>query len=56
MTQKTYEASEPQHLAFIGLGVMGFHMAGHLAQAGTTLRFITATLPKQKPGLSNLKA
>jgi UDP-N-acetylmuramoylalanine-D-glutamate ligase len=34
MTQKTYEACEPQHLAFLGLGVMGFHMAGHLAQAG----------------------
>ncbi len=26
--------SQPQRIAFIGLGVMGFPMAGHLAQAG----------------------
>jgi 3-hydroxyisobutyrate dehydrogenase len=26
--------SDPQKVAFIGLGVMGFHMAGHLASAG----------------------
>ncbi|NDA56996.1 MAG: oxidoreductase, partial [Betaproteobacteria bacterium] len=34
MTQKTYEACPAQRLAFLGLGVMGFHMAGHLASAG----------------------
>ena len=34
MTQKTYDACTPQRLAFLGLGVMGFHMAGHLSQAG----------------------
>lgn len=31
---KTYEASTPTHVAFIGLGVMGYPMAGHLALAG----------------------
>ena len=31
---KTYESSTPRRVAFLGLGVMGFPMAGHLAQAG----------------------
>ncbi len=31
---KTYEASTPTKVAFIGLGVMGYPMAGHLALAG----------------------
>jgi 3-hydroxyisobutyrate dehydrogenase/2-hydroxy-3-oxopropionate reductase len=31
---KTYEASTPTRVAFIGLGVMGYPMAGHLALAG----------------------
>jgi 3-hydroxyisobutyrate dehydrogenase len=31
---KTYEPSTPTKVAFIGLGVMGYHMAGHLALAG----------------------
>lgn len=31
---KTYEPSPPTAVAFIGLGVMGFPMAGHLARAG----------------------
>jgi 3-hydroxyisobutyrate dehydrogenase/2-hydroxy-3-oxopropionate reductase len=31
---KTYEPSAPAHVAFLGLGVMGYPMAGHLAQAG----------------------
>ena len=31
---KTYEASNPTKVAFIGLGVMGYPMAGHLALAG----------------------
>lgn len=31
---KTYEASSPRKVAFLGLGVMGFPMAGHLALAG----------------------
>ena len=31
---KTYDASPSTQVAFIGLGVMGYPMAGHLAQAG----------------------
>ncbi len=31
---KTYEPSTPTKVAFIGLGVMGLPMAGHLAKAG----------------------
>jgi len=33
-TQKTYESSSPRQVAFLGLGVMGYPMAGHLALAG----------------------
>ena len=31
---KTYETASPQRVAFLGLGVMGLPMAGHLARAG----------------------
>jgi len=31
---KTYETVAPKKVAFLGLGVMGFPMAGHLAKAG----------------------
>ena len=31
---KTYEPTPSRHLAFLGLGVMGYPMAGHLALAG----------------------
>ena len=31
---KIYEACTPRHVAFLGLGVMGYPMAGHLALAG----------------------
>lgn len=31
---KTYESAAPQKVAFLGLGVMGFPMAGHLSKAG----------------------
>jgi 3-hydroxyisobutyrate dehydrogenase-like beta-hydroxyacid dehydrogenase len=31
---KTYEPAPPRKVAFLGLGVMGFPMAGHLALAG----------------------
>ncbi|MBS0594533.1 MAG: NAD(P)-dependent oxidoreductase [Proteobacteria bacterium] len=34
MSHKTYEATAPRTVAFIGLGVMGHPMAGHLARAG----------------------
>ncbi len=34
MSTRTYLAIEPQTVAFLGLGVMGYPMAGHLARAG----------------------
>lgn len=34
MSARTYEPIAPLHVAFLGLGVMGHPMAGHLARAG----------------------
>ena len=34
MSSRTYEPVEPRKVAFIGLGVMGYPMAGHLVRAG----------------------
>ncbi len=34
INSKTYESTTPQKVAFLGLGVMGYPMAGHLAAAG----------------------
>jgi 3-hydroxyisobutyrate dehydrogenase-like beta-hydroxyacid dehydrogenase len=34
MTSKQYEAVAPRKVAFLGLGVMGYPMAGHLRRAG----------------------
>ena len=34
MSTKTYEPTPPRGVAFLGLGVMGHPMAGHLARAG----------------------
>jgi 3-hydroxyisobutyrate dehydrogenase/2-hydroxy-3-oxopropionate reductase len=34
MTSKTYEPTPARRVAFLGLGVMGYPMAGHLARAG----------------------
>jgi 3-hydroxyisobutyrate dehydrogenase/2-hydroxy-3-oxopropionate reductase len=34
IAQKNYESVAPKKVAFLGLGVMGFPMAGHLAKAG----------------------
>jgi len=34
INSKTYEVSAPRQVAFLGLGVMGLPMAGHLAKAG----------------------
>ena len=33
IASKTYESTTPKKVAFLGLGVMGFPMAGHLARA-----------------------
>ncbi len=34
IAERSYESVPPQRVAFIGLGVMGLPMAGHLARAG----------------------
>ncbi len=34
MSTRTYEPIDSRHVAFLGLGVMGYPMAGHLASAG----------------------
>jgi 3-hydroxyisobutyrate dehydrogenase-like beta-hydroxyacid dehydrogenase len=34
MSTRSYEPSTPRPVAFLGLGVMGYPMAGHLARAG----------------------
>ncbi|MEK9802927.1 MAG: NAD(P)-binding domain-containing protein, partial [Curvibacter sp.] len=34
LNPRTYETTAPRTVAFLGLGVMGYPMAGHLAQAG----------------------
>ena len=34
IAEKTYESAPARKVAFIGLGVMGYPMAGHLARAG----------------------
>ncbi|VCU70156.1 2-hydroxy-3-oxopropionate reductase [Pigmentiphaga humi] len=45
---KTYEAAAPLNVTFIGLGVMGFPMAGHLAQAGHTVCVYNRTPAKAR--------
>jgi 3-hydroxyisobutyrate dehydrogenase len=43
---KTYEACSPTPVAFLGLGVMGYPMAGHLALAGHTVQVYNRTATK----------
>lgn len=44
--QKTYEPVAPQRVAFLGLGVMGHPMAGHLARAGHHVTVYNRTAAK----------
>lgn len=46
MTNKTYEAVAPHDVAFLGLGVMGYPMAGHLARAGHRVKVYNRTQSK----------
>lgn len=43
---KTHVAVPPARVAFLGLGVMGYPMAGHLAQAGHSVTVYNRTTPK----------
>ena len=40
-------------IAFLGLGVMGYPMAGHLATAGHKVTVYNRTLSKAKSGIQN---
>ena len=46
MTPKTYEPTPARRVAFLGLGVMGFPMAGHLARAGHAVTVYNRTPAK----------
>lgn len=43
---KTYETTSPRKVAFLGLGVMGYPMAGHLHQAGHQVTVYNRTATK----------
>ena len=42
-------------VAFIGLGVMGYPMAGYISKAGHNVTVFNRTNQKQKSGLVNTK-
>jgi 3-hydroxyisobutyrate dehydrogenase-like beta-hydroxyacid dehydrogenase len=46
MTTRTYESVPPRRVAFLGLGVMGHPMAGHLARAGHQVTVYNRTAAK----------
>ena len=43
---KTFESIPSTRVAFLGLGVMGYPMAGHLARAGHSVTVYNRTAPK----------
>jgi 3-hydroxyisobutyrate dehydrogenase len=45
-TTRTYESIPPRDVAFLGLGVMGDPMAGHLAAAGHRVTVYNRTAAK----------
>jgi 3-hydroxyisobutyrate dehydrogenase-like beta-hydroxyacid dehydrogenase len=44
---RTYESTPARQVAFLGLGVMGFPMAGHLAKAGHQVTVYNRSAPKR---------
>jgi 3-hydroxyisobutyrate dehydrogenase len=46
MSTRTYETQQPRTVAFLGLGVMGHPMAGHLARAGHAVTVYNRTASK----------
>ena len=46
MNDKTYTPTPSRRVAFLGLGVMGYPMAGHLARAGHQVTVYNRSLPK----------
>ena len=49
MSPRTYESQAPRRCAFLGLGVMGHPMAGHLARAGHSVSVYNRTATKAEP-------
>ena len=49
---KTYESTPPVSVAFLGLGVMGYPMAGHLAKAGHHVTVYNRTAAKSEAWLA----
>ena len=45
---RTYESTPARKVAFLGLGVMGFPMAGHLAKAGHAVTVYNRSAPKRE--------
>src|SRR5688572_1077768 len=52
---KSYESTPPRKVAFLGLGVMGFPMAGHLALAGHDVKVFNRSAAKAKAWTSEFK-
>jgi 3-hydroxyisobutyrate dehydrogenase-like beta-hydroxyacid dehydrogenase len=52
---KTYEPASPRKVAFLGLGVMGFPMAGHLALAGHDVTVYNRSAAKAKAWTDEFK-
>ncbi len=48
ISSRNYEKTAPLNVAFIGLGVMGFPMAGHLVQAGHNVKVYNRTPSKAR--------
>ncbi len=48
LNPKNYDACNPHKVAFLGLGVMGFPMAGHLAKAGHDVTVYNRSSEKAK--------
>jgi 3-hydroxyisobutyrate dehydrogenase len=48
MNAKVYEAVTPQKVSFLGLGVMGYPMAGHLQRAGHQVTVYNRTAAKSE--------
>ena len=46
MTTRSYDTTPARHVAFLGLGVMGYPMAGHLARAGHQVTVFNRTAAK----------
>ncbi|MBB3180065.1 NAD(P)-dependent oxidoreductase [Variovorax sp. Sphag1AA] len=55
LTPKSYESIPPQKVAFLGLGVMGYPMAGHLALAGHSVTVYNRTDTKSDAWIAEFK-